>query len=132
MAAATAAAPATAGSGMKRTHSTPTKAESVLQATTDQGCASGLAGTANTSTALAPSGATSQALAGELAHRRHNTAAVRMPSAAPAIDRQRSDALTASGAGRNPLSQVERLVSQAGLRAAAGDCSSDCTMSANE
>src|SRR5688572_2592723 len=59
IAAATATAPATAGSGMNQTHSTPTNAETVLPATTAHGCASGLAGTANTSTALAPSGATS-------------------------------------------------------------------------
>ena len=38
----------------------PTRADTVLPPTTAQGWASGLAGTPNTSTALAPSGATSQ------------------------------------------------------------------------
>ena len=47
---------------MPAAQATPTSAENVLPPITGQGCASGLAGSANTSTALAPSGAISQLL----------------------------------------------------------------------
>ena len=60
IAAPTATAAAAAGSGSSVAQASPTSAEAVLPPITDQGCASGLAGTANTSTALAPSGAASQ------------------------------------------------------------------------
>jgi hypothetical protein len=53
------AATAIGGSGSQRRQAMPTSADTVLPPTTAQGCASGLAGTPNTSTALAPSGATS-------------------------------------------------------------------------
>ena len=46
---------------IQRAHAIPINAEIVLPPTTDQGWASGLAGTAKTRTALAPSGATSHA-----------------------------------------------------------------------
>jgi hypothetical protein len=59
MARAVAAGPTQAASGIQRAQATPTSAENMLPATTGQGWASGLAGSAKTSTALAPSGATS-------------------------------------------------------------------------
>src|SRR5262245_52222847 len=57
---ATPAANAVCDAGNSSTQAIPTSAETVLPPTTAQGCASGLDGTANTSTALAPMGATSQ------------------------------------------------------------------------
>src|SRR5690349_375559 len=93
---ATATAPATARSGMNRTHRTPISAEIKLPPTTDQGCASGLAGTQNTSTALAPSGATNQGTLPAPAAHRHNAAVTNNPNSAPTMERQRSGALTAS------------------------------------
>src|SRR5689334_6496323 len=59
IASATAAPAARTGSWMNCATSVPVKAESVLPPMIDQGCASGLAGTANSSTAEAPIGATS-------------------------------------------------------------------------
>jgi hypothetical protein len=55
----TATAPANVVSGISSTQATPTHADKVLPPTTDQGCAKGLDGVANTSKALAPIGATS-------------------------------------------------------------------------
>ncbi len=63
MAAPTAAAAASSGDGMRCAQAMPTSAEKLLPPTTAQGCASGLAGTPNTSTAVAPIGATSHAAA---------------------------------------------------------------------
>ncbi len=52
------------GSGMRCAASTPMKAEIVLPPMTDQGWASGLAGTAKISTAEAPIGATINGMCG--------------------------------------------------------------------
>ena len=60
MAAPTANAAASAGGPTQCTQATPTSAETAWPPTTAQGCAIGLAGAPNTSTALAPIGATSQ------------------------------------------------------------------------
>ena len=60
MASAAANGPASAASSGKLVQATPTNAATVLPPTTAQGCAKGLAGRPNTSTALAPSGAASQ------------------------------------------------------------------------
>ncbi len=57
MALPTASAMASAPSGTSRQTSTPTVAPHRLPITADQGCASGLLGTANNSTAEAPKGA---------------------------------------------------------------------------
>src|SRR5690348_12268393 len=103
---------------MNRTHRTATNADSVLPPTTDHGCASGLAGNVNTSTALAPSGAINHVAPGT-ADRRHSTPVIRIPSNAPATERQRSGKSTVSGAGRKPFSQVRRMSDQFGLRARA-------------
>ena len=46
------------GSATNKQTATPTSAASVLPTTADHGCASGLLGTAKSSTALAPNGAT--------------------------------------------------------------------------
>ena len=59
IASATAQAAAIVTSGIAQATPSPTKAEMVLPPMTGQGCASGLAGTAKTSTADAPIGATS-------------------------------------------------------------------------
>ena len=96
MAPPTATAAATAGSGIQLTLAMPTMADSVLPPTTDQGCASGLAGTANTSTALAPSGAISHtALPPSVcAIQRQISAVISSPRAAPPMARRRSRAST--------------------------------------
>ncbi|MDT4834918.1 hypothetical protein FQZ97_685700 [compost metagenome] len=100
MAPPTATAAARAGSGIQLALAMPTTADSVLPPITDQGCASGLAGTANTSTALAPSGAISQtAPPSEPASQRHSTAVTNSPRAAPPTARSRSRALTLEGPG---------------------------------
>ncbi|GGJ78680.1 hypothetical protein GCM10009304_00740 [Pseudomonas matsuisoli] len=57
-----AVAAASQGSGMTCAQATPTRAESMLPATIDQGWANGLDGTANKSTAEAPIGAMSHGL----------------------------------------------------------------------
>jgi hypothetical protein len=95
MAPATATAAPSAGSGIQLAAAMPTTADSVLPPMTDQGCASGLAGTANTSTALAPSGAISQteAASGPAIHR-HSSAVTSRPRPAPATARRRSRAST--------------------------------------
>ncbi len=56
---ATPAASAVCEGGNSITQAMPISADTVLPPMTDHGCASGLDGTANTSTALAPMGATS-------------------------------------------------------------------------
>ena len=94
MAKPTAAAEAQAGSGIRLAQVMPTSADSVLPPTTDQGCASGLPGTANTSTALAPNGAASQGRVLLLSQapwpQRHSRAVNRMPMKPPSAARQRS------------------------------------------
>ena len=97
---------ATAGSSIQRAHAMPTSADNVFPPITDQGCASGLAGTAKTSTALAPKGATSQALV--VSSRPINwlmSAVIRIPNAAPTTVRPRSLALMERVPGRKAFSQ---------------------------
>lgn len=87
----TANAPASAGSRIASTHAVPTMAETVLQPITAQGGASGLAGMANTSTALPPIGATSQGLRpAASAIQRQSTLATKTPMEAQANARRRS------------------------------------------
>ena len=106
MASATAAAAtAMGGSGSQCRQAMPTSAETVLPPSTAQGWASGLAGRPKTSTALAPSGATSQGRPGA-STAWLNTPASRMPRPAPSSTRRRSRALTACGAGRSAFSSA--------------------------
>ena len=91
MARATPSAAAHTGSATKLAQVMPAKAETVLPPTIAHGCAMGLAGAANSKTALAPIGATSHVAesAGSLSQR--EISAVRpMPNAAPTNARQRS------------------------------------------
>ena len=60
MAPPTASAIASAGGAIQRAQAMPTRADKTLPPMTGQGRAIGLAGTPNTSTAVAPIGATSQ------------------------------------------------------------------------
>jgi hypothetical protein len=85
----------------------PTKAETVLPPTTAQGCAKGLAGTPNTNTALAPTGATSQGTTDAIPASQWLTkAANNTPNTAPITARNRSWALTVTGAGLKAASQL--------------------------
>jgi len=77
---------------------TPINAARVLPPTIDQGWARGLAGTANRSTAEAPIGAISQGPA-EPEAQVHSTPVSSKPTNAPTRLRNRSTALTVSGAG---------------------------------
>ncbi|MCY1381661.1 hypothetical protein D9M69_695950 [compost metagenome] len=100
MASATATAAATAVSGIQLAQAMPTSVDSVLPPITDQGCASGLAGTANTSTAVAPIGATSHtACSSGTASQRHSRPVISSPMPAPPTARRRSRALTLEGPG---------------------------------
>jgi hypothetical protein len=87
----TAQAAASASGAMKRAQLTPISAPSRLPPTMDQGWASGLAGTANSSTAEAPMGAASHSAAGpgpsSQALARPVTST---PTSAPSPERRRS------------------------------------------
>lgn len=88
---AIATAAAVIGSAIHCAHATPTVAATRLPPMIDQGCASGLAGTANSSTADAPIGATSSGTRpGTPGSSRIVTPTVAMPTSAPAHERRRS------------------------------------------
>jgi len=89
------------------THATPASADSVLPAKTAHGCASGLAGTPNTSTADAPMGATSQGHASP-AKRWLLQPANKTPNPAPATTRRRSRQSGPMADGRKACSQIDR------------------------
>ena len=87
----TAAAPAHADCPRTIAQATPTNADTTLPITIDQGCASGLDGTANTSTAAAPKGAINQApKLATPASQCVSKAATKMPTPAPTTARTRS------------------------------------------
>jgi hypothetical protein len=100
-----AAAAAGTGAWITFAHVTPTSAATKFPPRMDQGCASGLAGTPNNSTADAPIGAISQAAAtGEWRTAALRRPVNRMPSIAPRPDRKRSAWLTVARAGSRAAS----------------------------
>ena len=81
-------------------HVTPIVAETRFPPMIDQGCASGLAGTANSNTAEAPMGATSSGMSVRGPNSRYIEPPVNaMPSSAPRHERARSCNCTVTGAG---------------------------------
>lgn len=104
---ATARAAARIGSAIVLAQVTPIVAETRLPPTMDHGCASGLAGTANSKTAEAPIGATSSGMFAACPSSRCIEPPVNaMPSSAPRQDRPRSCHLTVIGAGIKLASQL--------------------------
>jgi hypothetical protein len=103
----TASAEATTGSSTSSAHVTPTVAATRLPPRIDHGCASGLAGTANSSTAEAPIGATSRGMCAARVSgtKRIVTPVKRMPSSAPTAERTRSVQRTVTGAGTKLANQ---------------------------
>ncbi len=99
---------ASAMSSMWAAHVTPISADTMLPPTMDQGCASGLAGTANNSTAEAPIGAMNHGLnpcrIRWLSHAAQNT-----PNSAPRQPRRISLFDTLTGAGTNAASHWRAL-----------------------
>ena len=92
IAAPTASAAAMVGSGTAFATKMPTSAEMTLPPNTGQGCASGLAGTAKSSTADAPMGATSSGWASPLPSiNPHSMAVMAMPPIAPLAAFSRSN-----------------------------------------
>ncbi len=93
---ATASEAANSGSGTNFAQLTPTRADRMLPPITALGWVSGLAGTANNSTAEAPSGATSNgsARASPPMNSRASTPVTAMPSRLPSPARQTSPNLT--------------------------------------
>ena len=108
IATATATAAAGTGSGIHIAAVTPTVAETRLPPMIDQGCASGLAGTANSSTAAAPIGAMNQGSAAP-SHCSASACVPSRPSAAPTLASHSSRRLPASGGGAKPRSSANSL-----------------------
>jgi hypothetical protein len=110
MAVATARAAASSGEPSRCapcTPAMPASADRCCRPPPFQGCAIGLAGTAKISTALAPSGATSQGRPGTTWPARWHSSPVRkMPSSEPATRRRRSRVLMRVRAGRNARHQA--------------------------
>src|SRR3984957_7662702 len=97
---ATAIGAASTGFVIQVAHATPITADTILPPMIDQGWASGLAGTANSSTAEAPLGATSSGGRAWSPSRTCITPAVKeMPSSAPRHDRSRSGQPSVTGEG---------------------------------
>ena len=106
MAIDTASAEATTGSFTNSAHVTPTVAATRLPPMIDHGCASGLAGTANSSTAEAPMGATSKGISVAAPGTSFIIVPVKkMPISAPTAERTRSRQRTVTGAGTKLWSQ---------------------------
>src|SRR5580704_4260144 len=100
IASATASAAAPTGSAIQPAQATPTVAETRLPPMMDHGCASGLAGTANSSTADAPIGATRRGMLAAGPSRKCIVPPVNaIPSNAPRHDLRRSGQRTAIGLG---------------------------------
>ncbi len=108
----------------------PTTVDRVLPTMTDQGCASGLEGTANAGTALAPIGAISQMLTSTAsAIQRHSSAVIKRPMAAPATARMRSRASTVLRPGsqaRACVNKAESCGTASGLHGGDGGRSRPC------
>lgn len=105
----TASADASTGSPIIRAQVTPTTDATRLPPMMDHGCASGLAGTANSSTAEAPIGATSRGTGTGPSGTQCIAAPVnRIPTSAPAAERRRSVQRTVTGAGAKLASQRSR------------------------
>ena len=107
----TASAPAMAGSGMAPEQTAPTNADNVLPPNTGQGCARGLDGIPNTSTALAPSEASIQG-PGAIApaHQRLSRAVIKTPITAPTTKRSRSRPSMPKGEGQKLCSHCKSWV----------------------
>ena len=112
---ATAIGAASIGFVIQVAHATPIIAETILPPMIDQGCARGLAGTANSSTAEAPIGATSRGMNALSPRKTCITPAVNdMPSRAPRQDLNRSGQPSATGEGeklRNQRARADRTIS---------------------
>jgi hypothetical protein len=108
---ATATEAASTGPGSQMAQHKPTTADKVLPATTAQGWASGLAGAVNTSTALAPMGATNQTVAAGASHALKR-AVHKIPNQAPNTARKRSlrEVVNAGGAQRATQSAKRAVV----------------------
>ncbi len=116
----TAAPAASATSGMAFTAATPTSVERMLPPSTGQGCANGLAGTAKTSTADAPMGATmkgtSEAASGNCMQ---TTTVNAMPMAAP---RQASSRGSRCVPGSSGFIQTSRFMTCSALSPRCASC----------
>src|SRR5580704_13632092 len=105
----TAKAAAPNGSTIQLAQATPTVAETILPPMMDHGCASGLAGTAKSSTADAPMGATRSGIFAAGPRRTCIVPPVNaIPSNAPRHDLRRSGHRTAMGWGAKLESQRMR------------------------
>jgi hypothetical protein len=103
IAADTAIAGASTGSGIQRAQLTPITAATRLPPMIDHGCANGLAGTPNSNTAEAPIGAISKGKGALEPSAQWLTSPVsKIPNKAPLQARRRSVALTITGPGIKP------------------------------
>src|SRR6478752_6439924 len=119
---AIASAAASTGSAIQVAQATPTVADTRFPPIIDQGCASGLAGTAKSSTAEAPIGATSNGMLADDPSIRCIVPPVKpIPISAPRQERRRSGHLTATDDGAKltsqPTSEVRLKFTQAEVQA---------------